>query len=123
MIDELYLTVRTYRYDPEHGSLQPVQVLPTTPPSFTGNNTGADVVVALSGRFVYGSNRVHDSIAIFAVDHARGTLTPVGWEPTQGRTPRFFALDPANFLYAANQDSDTIVTFRANPATGRASEH
>src|SRR5271169_691925 len=83
-------------------------------------NTGAEVAVAPSGRFVYGSNRGHDSIAIFAVDHAQGTLSPVGWEPTQGKTPRFFGLDPAaKFLYAANQDSDTIVTFRVNPATGR----
>ena len=72
----------------------------STPPR---NNTGADVAVASSGRFVYGSNRGHDSIAIFAVDHAQGTLTPVGWEPTQGKTPRFFGLDPAaNFLSAAH---------------------
>jgi len=120
VIDELDSTMTTYRFDSDHGSLQPVQVVPTTPPSFTGNNTGAEVAVAPSGRFVYGSNRGHDSIVIFAVDHAQGTLTPVGWEPTQGKTPRFFGLDPAaSFLYAANQDSDTVVTFRVNPATGR----
>ena len=120
VIDELDSTVTTYRWDAAHGSLQPVQVVPTTPPSFTGDNTGAEVAVAPSGRFVYGSNRGHDSIAIFAVDRAQGTLTPVGWQPTQGKTPRFFSLDPAaRFLYAANQDSDTIVTFRVNPATGR----
>jgi DNA-binding beta-propeller fold protein YncE len=84
------------------------------------NNTGGEVAVAPSGRFVHGPNRGHDSIATFAGDHAQGTLTPVGWEQTQGKTPRFFALAPAaNFLYAANQDSDTIVTFRVNPATGR----
>ncbi len=110
----------TYRYDPARGALQPVQVVPTTPPSFTGNNTGAEVAVAPSGRFVYGSNRGHDSIVIFAVDRAGGILTPVGWEPTQGKTPRFFGLDPAaNFLYAANQDSDTIVTFHVNKTTGK----
>jgi 6-phosphogluconolactonase len=120
VIDELDSTITTYRYDPGHGSLQPVQVVPTVPPNFTANNTGAEVAVAPSGHFVYGSNRGHDSIAIFAVDHAQGTLTPVGWEPTQGKTPRFFTLDPtASFLYAANQDSDTIVAFRVNQATGR----
>jgi 6-phosphogluconolactonase (cycloisomerase 2 family) len=120
VIDELDSTVTTYRWDAAHGSLHPVQVAPTTPPSFTGNNTGAEVAVAPSGRFVYGSNRGHDSIAIFAVDHAQGTLTPVGWEPTQGKTPRFFGLHPAaNFLSAANQDTDTVVTFRVNPGTGR----
>ena len=122
VIDELDSTVTGYRYHAGGGALQPVQVVPSTPQSFTGNNTGAEIVVAPSGRFVYASNRGHDSIAIFAVDHAQGTLTPIGWEPTQGKTPRFFALDPtANFLYAANQVSDTIVTFRVNPATGRLS--
>ena len=120
VIDELDSTMTTYRYDPARGALQPVQVIPTVPPSFTGNNTGAEVAVATSGRFVYGSNRGHDSIVIFAVDRAAGTLTPVGWEPTQGNTPRHFALDPtANFLYAANQDFDRIVTFRVNKATGK----
>jgi 6-phosphogluconolactonase (cycloisomerase 2 family) len=120
VIDELDSTMTTYHYDPAHGALQPAQVVPTTPPSYTGNNTGAEVAMAPSGRFVYGSNRGHDSIAIFAVDHAAGTLTPVGWEPTQGKTPRFFTLDPTgSFLYAANQDSDTIVTFRVNKTTGK----
>ena len=120
VIDELDSTVTTYRYDPARGALQAVQVVPTAPPSFTGNNTGAEAAVAPSGRFVYGSNRGHDSIVIFAVDRAAGTLTPVGWEPTQGKTPRFFTLDPAaNFLYAANQDSDTIVTFRVNKVSGK----
>jgi 6-phosphogluconolactonase (cycloisomerase 2 family) len=99
---------------------QPVQVVPSIPPSFTGNNTGAEITVAPSGRFVYASKRGHDRIAIFAVDRAQGILSPIGWEPTQRKTPRFFALDPtANFLYAANPDSDTIVGFRINPATGR----
>ena len=68
---------------------------------------------------MYGSNRGHDSIAIFRVDESTGTLHPVGWEPTQGKTPRFIALDPAGaFLYAANQDSDTIVAFRVDPRAG-----
>ncbi|HMD63664.1 MAG TPA: lactonase family protein [Stellaceae bacterium] len=120
VIDELDSTMTTYRYDPARGALQAVQVVPTIAPSFTGNNTGAEVAVAPSGRLMYGSNRGHDSIVIFAVDHAAGTLTPVGWEPTQGKTPRFFGLDPAaNFLYAANQDTDTIVTFRVNKTSGK----
>jgi len=62
---------------------------------------------------------MHESIAIFAVDAASGRLSPTGWEPTQGEKPRFFALDPkGTFLYAANQDSDTIVCFRVDRATG-----
>jgi 6-phosphogluconolactonase len=120
VIDELGSSMTTYQYDAARGVLKAVQVLPTTAPSFTGDNTGAEVAVAPSGRFVYGSNRGHDSIVIFAVDRANGTLSPVDWVSTQGRTPRFFALDPtANFLYAANQDTDTVVAFRVNQRSGR----
>jgi 6-phosphogluconolactonase len=73
-----------------------------------------------SGRFVYVSNRGHDSIAIFAVDQQTGRLTNVGHEPTGGQTPRNFAIDPSGtFLYAANQNSDTIVHFRIDGQTGR----
>src|SRR5262249_14540736 len=86
----------------------------------TGNNSGAEVAVAPSGRFVYASNRGHDSIGIFGVDGTSGTLAPIGWEPTRGRMPRFFTLDPTGrFLYAANQASDTIVIFDVNEATGK----
>jgi 6-phosphogluconolactonase len=75
--------------------------------------------VAASGRFVYASNRGHDSLAIFAVEDA-GTLSPVGWEPTQGKTPRFFAIEPSGaLLYAANMDSDTIVVFRVDAGSGK----
>jgi 6-phosphogluconolactonase (cycloisomerase 2 family) len=120
VINELDSTITTYRFDPERGALEPRQVVTTLPPSFTGDNTTSEVAVAPSGRFVYGSNRGHDSIAIWSVDDATGALSPVGWEPTQGKTPRFFALDPSGaFLYAANQDSDTIVAFRVDPGTGR----
>lgn len=120
VINELGSTMTTYRYEAARGLLQAVQVLPTTPSTFTGNNTGAEVAVAPSGRFVYGSNRGHDSIVIFAVERSSGTLTPLDWVSTQGKTPRFFALDPAaNFLYAANQDTDTVVTFRVNQRNGR----
>src|SRR5207249_3754503 len=81
-----------------------------------------DVPFEPSGRFVYGSNRGHDSIAVFAVDAGTGVLTPVDWEPTQGKTPRFFTLDPSGrYLYAANQDSDTIVCFRVDPGSGKLS--
>jgi 6-phosphogluconolactonase len=117
---ELDSTIVTYRFGAEPGALTPLQVIGTLPPAFTGTNTTSEIVVAPSGRFLYASNRGHDSLAIFAIDDASGTLTPVGWEPTQGRTPRFFAIEPSGtFLYAANQDSDTIVTFRIDQAAGR----
>jgi 6-phosphogluconolactonase len=119
VINELDSTVTTYQFDPEQRSLKAIQVMTTLPPSYTGNNTGAEIVVAPSGRFLYGSNRGHDSIAIFAIDQTSGGLTPVGWEPTRGRTPRFIALDPSGeSLYAANQNSDTVVIFRVNQTTG-----
>jgi 6-phosphogluconolactonase (cycloisomerase 2 family) len=120
VINELDSTIATYEFEPDKGVLKPLQILPTTPSTYTGNNTGAEVAVAPSGRFVYGSNRGHNSIAIFAIDDKSGLLSSVGWEPTQGSTPRFFALDPSGAqLYAANQGTDTIVVFDVNQSTGR----
>ncbi len=76
--------------------------------------------MAPSGRFVYGSNRGHDSIAILAVDEESGELTLVGHEPTQGATPRNFAIDPyGRFLLVANQDGDNIVSFRIDQVSGQ----
>jgi len=119
VINELDSTIATYRLDRDTGALAPLQVITTLPSSYTGNNSGAEIVVAPSGRFVYGSNRGHDSIAIFAIDRSTGVLTPIGWEPTRGRTPRFFALDPSGtHLYAANQGSDTVVIFRVDQTSG-----
>jgi 6-phosphogluconolactonase len=120
VINELDSTMATYQFEPDKGVLKPLQILPTTPATYTGNNTGAEVVVAPSGRFVYGSNRGHDSIAIFAIDDQTGLLSSIGWQPTQGRTPRFFAVDPTGAqLYAANQGTDTVVVFDVNQATGK----
>jgi 6-phosphogluconolactonase (cycloisomerase 2 family) len=120
VINELDSTLATYEFDPARGVLKALQIVPTTPPTYTGNNTGAEIVVAPSGRFVYGSNRGHNSIAIFAVDNRTGMLKSVGWESTQGETPRFFTLDPSGaYLYAANQGSDTVVVLRVDQMTGK----
>ena len=120
VLNELDSTIATYAFDPERGGLKPLQVITTLPTDFTGNSTTSEVEVAPSGRFVYASNRGHDSLAIFAIDEATGVLAPAGWESTQGKTPRFFGLyPPGTFLYAANQDSDTIVTFRVDQASGK----
>lgn len=127
VINELGSCVVTYRFDAERGSLQPIQILPSTPSDFTGNNRGAEIAVAASGRIVYASNRGHDSIAVFTVDDRSGTLSPVGWTPTGAKSPRFFCLDPtARVLYAANadegfstqQNTDTIAAFNVNQASG-----
>ena len=120
VINELDSTIAVYRFDAASGALEPQQVHTTLPSRYTGNNTGAEIAVAPSGRFLYGSNRGHDSIAIFAIDQATGLVTPVGWEPTQGKTPRFFSLDPTGtHLYAANQTSDSVVVFRIDQTTGK----
>ena len=119
LINELNSTIMALRYDPKTGSLEEVHTVSTLPDEFEGFSTCADVQVSPSGRFVYGANRGHDSIAIFAFDEETGNLTVVGHEPTQGTVPRHFAIDPAEtFLLAANQDSDTVVTFRIDPQTG-----
>ena len=120
VINELDSTMTAFHFEPEKGTFKPIQTQSTLPSTYTGNNSTAEVWVAPSGRFVYGSNRGHDSIVIFGVDTATGMLTPIGWEPTQGRTPRYFTLDPsATHLYAANQNSDTVVIFRVDQQTGK----
>jgi len=127
VINELSSSVTTYRFDAKRGGLQPIQILPSVPASFTGDNTGAEIAVAPSGRVVYASNRGHDSIAVFAVDPRAGTLTPVDWALTRAKSPRFFCLDPsAEILYAANADegyspqpnTDVITSFRIDRAKG-----
>src|SRR5436190_16728277 len=120
VINELDSTIATYELDPDKGAFKALQVVTTMPSSYTGDNSGAEIAVAPSGRFVYGSNRGHDSIAIFAIDQSSGLLTSIGWESTQGKTPRYFGLDPSGtHLYAANQNSDTIVIFRIDQTTGK----
>jgi 6-phosphogluconolactonase len=119
VINELDSTVTAYAYDANAGTLAPLQTISSLPGDFTGKNSGAEIEVDRAGRFVYLSNRGHDSIGTFTISATDGTLAPSGWTPTGGATPRFFALDPAGrYLAAANQDSDTIVTFRVDSATG-----
>src|ERR1041384_622894 len=119
VLNELDSTVTAFRRSPEKGSLQELQTITTLPKGFTGSNTGADIHLSPDGRFVYCSNRGHDSLAIFKCDPRKGALLPMGHEPTQGKTPRNFAIDPAGeFLLAANQNSDSIVVFRKNEETG-----
>jgi 6-phosphogluconolactonase len=120
VINELGSTVTAFTYDEERGALKEIQTISTLPSDFTGTSHTADVHVHPSGKFLYGSNRGHDSIAIFTIDAATGKLTATGHESTQGKTPRNFAIDPTgNFLLAANQSTDTIVTFRIDQASGQ----
>jgi len=115
-------TVTTFARDPKQGSLKEVQVLSTLPADFKGSNWSADIHISPDGRFVYCSNRGHNSIAIFAFDPRRGALSSVGYQTTIGAWPRNFAIDPTGaFLLVANQKSDNIVVFRVDRSTGRLS--
>lgn len=119
-INELDSTITGFAYDAERGALTELEHLSTLPEGWTGTTHCADVHVHPNGKFVYGSNRGHDSLVIFAVDEATGKLSLVGHESTRGKIPRNFALDPSGrWLIAANQDSDNLVVFAVDPATGR----
>ncbi len=118
VLGEIDSTITVFAYD-GNGGLSELQVVPTLPPDFTGENKAAEVRVLPNGRFLYASNRGHDSIATFSVDASSGKLTPLGFVSTQGKTPRGFGLDPTyKLLLVATQDSDTIVAFHVDDSTG-----
>jgi 6-phosphogluconolactonase (cycloisomerase 2 family) len=117
--NEIDSTVTTFAYDAATGRLDQIEVQTTLPAGFSERNSTAEIHVAPSGRFVYVSNRGHNSIAIFRIDQQTGKLTSVGWESSQGRQPRYFGISPdGSLLYAANQATDTIVTFRVDQERG-----
>ena len=120
VLNELHSTITTFARDPGKGSLKELQTLSTLPADFKGTSWSADIHVSADGRFVYCSNRGHDSIAIFRIEPRNGALTSVGHESTRGMTPRNFAIDSTgSFLLVANQKSDNIVVFRIDQKTGR----
>jgi 6-phosphogluconolactonase len=119
-INELNSTITALNYNRDLGNLSEVGTVSTLPAGFSGKNTAAEIWVHPDGKFVYGSNRGHDSIAVFAVKGKTGMLESVEYIPTQGRTPRHFAIDPTGgYLFAANQNSDGIALFRIDRKTGR----
>lgn len=120
VINELNSTLTVFSLDPKKGSLRELQTVSTLPMAFQGVNYPAEVQVHPSGKFVYGSNRGHDSLAVFAVSPQDGTLEFVEHQSTRGKFPRNFAIDPAGkFLLAANQNSHNITVFRIDPESGR----
>ena len=117
LINELDSTVSAFALGA--GRLDSLQTVSTLPDDFDGTNYTADIHVAGSGRFLYGSNRGHDSIAIFAVDEDTGELTYLDREPTRGQFPRNFTIDPSgSLMLVANQDSGTVLTFRVDRQDG-----
>ena len=119
-VNEMQSSVVSFAYDPARGTLHELQTISILPKDFTGKNDAAEIQVHPSGKFLYASNRGHDSIAVFSIDPAKGTLTPVEYIPTQGKAPRYFAVDPSGSrLFVANQNSGTIVIFQIDPTSGR----
>jgi 6-phosphogluconolactonase len=112
-------SVTAFGYDAARGALKELQTLSTLPKEFSGEDNSAELEVDAKGRFLYASNRGHDSIALFAIGKD-GKLTLVDNSSTQGKTPRNFKIDPTGaYLFAANQNSDNIVQFRIDPKSGR----
>src|SRR5215468_1156343 len=120
VVSELASTVTAFSFASRAGTFNRIQTISALPEDFKGENDDAEIEVHPSGKFLYASNRGHDSIAVFSIDPAKGTLTPVEHTPTQGKTPRNFAIDPTGaLLFAENQESNNIVVFRIDPNTGK----
>jgi 6-phosphogluconolactonase len=112
-------TLVSFDFDGASGKLTAKQTISSLPKGFAGSNFTSEVMVSFDGRFVYAANRLHDTIAYFAISGA-GALTLTGEEWTRGDYPSHFNIDPSgNFLYVSNQKSDAITTFRVNRKTGR----
>jgi 6-phosphogluconolactonase len=120
VLNELGGSVCVFAYDAERGTLTLKQTISSLPAGFQGTNTSAEIRLSSDGRFVYASNRGHDSLAVFARDPAAGTLKLVEIVPSGGKHPRNFALSPdGRWLVCANRDTDNLVVFRVDPVTGR----
>jgi 6-phosphogluconolactonase len=117
---EMESTVAVFSYDPVKGSLKPVETISTLPPDYKGIDNSAELGIDPSGRFLYASNRGHDSIAVFAIDPDKGTLTRVQVAPSLGKIPRNFAIDPTGkYVLVANQISNQMVVFAIDQTNGQ----
>jgi 6-phosphogluconolactonase len=122
VIGELDSTVTVFGEE-KGGMFGPLQKIPALSPGYSGRNDAAEIALHPSGKWLFASNRGHDSIAVFSVDSATGKLERTGDYPTGGKEPRHFAIDPTGrFLLAENQNSNSIVVFRIDPATGALSQ-
>jgi 6-phosphogluconolactonase len=120
VIGELNSTITTFDFDPATAAFTSRQIVSTLPEGFTGNSTTAEIEVSADGKFVYGSNRGNDTLAVFSVDPEAKTLMPVEYTPIQGQTPRNFVIDPSGaYVFSENQNTNNIVQFSRDAATGR----
>ncbi len=118
-VNELDSTVTAYMRHVETGILEALGTVSTLPDDFAGENTGGDIRLSLCGRYVYASNRGHDSIVQYRIDEQSGELETVEWMPVKGRTPRNLAVLPGGYVLASNQDTNNIVQFATDPDSGR----
>jgi 6-phosphogluconolactonase len=119
VINELNSTIVTVKYNPATGMPTVHDIVPTLPGDFSGTSYCADIHVSSSGRFLYGSNRGHNSIVVCTIDPRTGKPAPIEHVSTEGNWPRNFVIDPTGrFLLVANQGSDNVVVFRIDPRTG-----
>jgi 6-phosphogluconolactonase len=120
VVNEIQSTVSVFSYDSSAGVLRRLQTISTYPKDFSAHNDDAEIQVHPSGKFLYASNRGHDSIAVFAIDPDKGTLTLIEYASTKGQTPRSFEITPGgSLLFAANEKSNNIVVFSIDAKTGR----
>ena len=122
VLSEMAASIGVYSYDAARGHLDALlQTISTLPADYVGPKSGAEIALGPDGKFLYASNRGHDTIAVFAIDEEKGTLTKVDYIATEGKTPRHFAFDPSGeFLFAANQDTGNVALFRRSASTGKA---
>ena len=120
VLSELASSVTVLDYDPVRAAFIWQQTISTLPPDFSGTNTTAEIRIHPNGRFLYNTNRGHNSVTIFEIEPETGELEVIGWESTRGEWPRGMNLDPSgSFLYAANQNTDNIAVFRIDRASGK----
>ena len=119
-VNEMKSSVTAFSYDRSKGALTALQTIANLPEDYTGVDNSAEIDVDSAGKFLYASNRGHDSITIYKIDSSKGTLATVDRVPTQGKTPRGFKIDPTGrYLIAGNQDSNSVVIFKRDASTGR----
>jgi 6-phosphogluconolactonase len=119
VLSEMDSSVTVFSYQAKNGAFSSLQTISALPKEYAGRKEAAEIAVDPSGKFLYTSNRGHDSIAIFEINPAKGTLKSLGQVLSGGQTPRHFAIDPTGtFLLAENQESNNIVVFHIDPATG-----
>ncbi|WP_367566161.1 lactonase family protein [Lacrimispora sp.] len=119
MINEKDNTMTYFGFDKEKGILEPRQILPTLPDTYTGEGQASASIIDPTGRILIGSNRIHESLVLYRINQDTGYMTTLGYAPVLGKTPRFITFnEDGSLLYTANEDSDTIVEMKLDEDKG-----